>query len=115
MERFNTMPVNRAAAKALSALSQEPNYAAPLCIQLLLVMLGRGEMEMEDDMLETIRAMMDWTPQRIMNFFMITPDEEYDPAGWRNAKDHLELARKILNDVEEKMVHHFPWYRSGME
>ncbi|HEX2964717.1 MAG TPA: hypothetical protein VHO84_02980 [Syntrophorhabdaceae bacterium] len=112
MERFNRMPVNKAAREALIEMNETPCDAAPHCIQLLLSMLSRGAIEMEDDVAETVRAMMDWRPQRIINFLMVTLDEEYDPAGWKDARDFHELARAILNDVEEKMIRHFPWYRS---
>lgn len=115
MEKFNMMPINRTAENALIAMNEKPDYAAPHCIQLLLVTFSRAEIEIEDDVVETIRAMMNWTPQRIMNFFMIRPDEEYDPAEWKKAVNRHELARVILNDIEEKMVHHFPWYRSMQE
>ena len=57
--------------------------------------------------------MMTWRPQRIMNFLMIAPGTEYDPQGWQKAEDYRELAKIILDDIEEKMVRHFPWYRSG--
>jgi hypothetical protein len=57
--------------------------------------------------------MMSWRPERIINFLMIAPDGEYSPRGWENAGDYRELAKIILDDIEEKMVRHFPWYRSG--
>jgi hypothetical protein len=44
---------------------------------------------------------------------MIAPGAEYNPQGWRKAEDYRELAKIILDDIEEKMVKHFPWYRSG--
>ena len=57
--------------------------------------------------------MMSWRPERIANFLMINPGEEYNPSGWEKARDYRGLAKIILDDIEEKMVRHFPWYRSG--
>jgi hypothetical protein len=114
MELFNTMPVNRRAKKALQEIKEEQRADTPYCVQLAVSVLNRGEIEAEEDVVETIKAMMDWRPERIMNFFMIAHGEEYNPPGWEKG-DYKELAKIVLDDIEEKMVRHFPWYRSGEE
>jgi hypothetical protein len=113
MEQLNMMPVNRRAKEALLEIDVEPNADALYCVQLVVSALNRGEIEAEEDLTQTVKAMMTWRPERIMNFFMITPGTEYDPLGWQKAEDYRELAKIILDDIEEKMVRHFPWYRSG--
>jgi|WetSurMetagenome_2_1015567.scaffolds.fasta_scaffold592672_1 hypothetical protein len=113
MEHLNMMPVNRRAKEVLQEIGEEPRIDSLYCVQLVISLLNRGEMEAEEDLCQTVKAMMTWKPQRIMNFLMIAPGAEYDPQGWQKVKDYRELARIILDDIEEKMVKHFPWYRSG--
>jgi hypothetical protein len=115
MELFNTMPVNRRAKEALQKIKEEQRADTPCCVQLAVSVLNRGEIEAEEDVIETIKAMMDWRPERIMNFFVIAHGEEYNPLGWEKARDYKELAKIVLDDIEEKMVRHFPWYRSAEE
>jgi hypothetical protein len=107
------MPINRRAKEVLQEISEEPRGDAFYCVQLVDAVLTRGEIEAEEDVVQTVKAMMTWRPERIMNFLMITPDGEYNPREWGKAGDYRELAKIILDDIEEKMVRHFPWYRSG--
>jgi hypothetical protein len=113
MEQLNMMPVNQRAKEVLQEIDEEPRTDSLYCVQLVISVLNRGEIEAEEDLTQTVKAMMDWRLERIMNFFMITPGTEYDPQGWQKAEDYRELAKVILDDIEEKMVRHFPWYRSG--
>jgi hypothetical protein len=115
MEHLNMMPINQRAKGALQEIGEEPNAESLYCVQLVISALNRGRIEAEVDLTETANAMMTWRPERIINFFMIAPGTEYDPKGWQEAKDYRELAKIILDDIEEKMVRHFPWYRSGDE
>jgi hypothetical protein len=113
MERLNIMPVNQRAKEALQEINEEARTDSLYCVQLVIYVLNRNEIEAEEDLTETVKAMMTWKPQRIMNFFMISPGVDYDPQGWQKAQNYRELAKIILDDIEEKMVRHFPWYRSG--
>jgi hypothetical protein len=115
MKLFNTMMVNQRAKEALQEMREEPRADTPYCVQLVASVLNRGEMEAEEDVVETVKAMMDWRPERIVNFLMITDGEEYSPQGWERTKGYRELAKIILDDIEDKMVRHFPWYRSAEE
>jgi hypothetical protein len=57
--------------------------------------------------------MTTWRPERLMNFLMLHElDEPYEPEGWKETASPLALALVILEDIEAKMVTHFPWYRS---
>jgi hypothetical protein len=105
--------VNQRAKEALREIGEEPHAGSLCCVQLVISVLARGEIEAEEDLAQTVKAMMTWKPQRIMNFLMITPDGEYNPRGWQEAEDYRKLAKIILDDIEEKMIRHFPWYRSG--
>jgi carboxylesterase type B len=113
MEHLNMMPINRRAKEVLREIDEEPNTGAFHCVQLVISVLNRGEIEAEEDLIQTVKAMMTWRPERIMNFLMIAPNGAYNPRGWETAGDYRELAKIILDDIEEKMVRHFPWYRSG--
>ena len=107
------MPIDRRAKEVLQEINEEPRTDTFYCVQLVNVVLARGEIEAEEDLHQTVQAMMAWRPERIMNFLMIAPGTEYDPRGWQEAEDYRELAKSILDDIEDKMVRHFPWYRSG--
>lgn len=113
MEQLNMMPVNRRAREVLREINEEPFDGAFYCIQLVISVLNRGEIEAEEDLRQTVQAMVAWRPERIMNFLMVSPGTEYDPQGWQKAEDYRELAKIILNDIEDKMVRYFPWYRSA--
>lgn len=113
MDILNMMPINQRAKEVLWEIDEEPRTDPPYCVQLVDAVLTRGEIEAEEDVVQTIKAMLTWRPERIVNFLMIVPGDEYGPKGWESAKDYRELAKIILDDIEEKMVRHFPWYRSG--
>ncbi len=113
MEDLNMMPVNQRAKEALREIGEEPCAGSLYSVQLVISVFAGGEIEAEEDLAQTVKAMMTWTPQRIMNFLMISPGKKYDPPGWQEARTYKELAKIILDDIEEKMVTHFPWYRSG--
>jgi hypothetical protein len=113
MEQLNTMPINRRAKEVLQEINEKPCDGTFYCVQLVISVLNRGVIEAEEDLVQTVQAMAAWRPERIMNFLMIAPGTEYDPQGWQKAEDYRELAKSILDDIEEKMVRHFPWYRSG--
>ena len=115
MELLNMMPINRRTKEVLHEINEEPNGGSLYCVQLVITLLNRGEIEAEEDLIQTVQAMMTWRPERIMNLLMVTPGRGYDPQGWRKAEDYRELAKIILDDIEEKMVRHFPWYRSSAE
>ena len=113
MDHLNMMPINQRAKELLREIDEEPRTDSLYCVQLVISVLNRGEIGAEEDVVQTVKAMMTWRPERIMNFLMITPDGEYNPRGWQEAEDYRELAKIILDDIEGKMVKHFPWYRSG--
>ncbi len=110
---LNTMPINEGAKKALQDIGVEVLNGSLHCIQLVLCVLDGGEIEAEEDLVQTVRAMTTWRAQRIMNFLMLLEGEAYNPHGWEDAGDYREFARIILEDIENKMVKHFPWYRTG--
>ncbi|MDR2017565.1 MAG: hypothetical protein LBQ00_01585 [Syntrophobacterales bacterium] len=109
---LNAWPVNRTARKMLRELGETADPARMYILQLVSWALKTGKTETEDDVSETINAMMDWRPERITNFFVLQHDDEYEPSGWREAETPLGLALLILDEIERKMVVHFPWYRS---
>lgn len=113
LEYLNKMPVNQKAKRMLQKTGEDLNTDALHCVQLARWAIDNGHVMVEHDVDETINAMMTWRPARIMNFFMVAAGEEYNPDGWERTRDQFELALLIIEDIEEKMVAHFPWYRSA--
>lgn len=113
IEILNSMPINEGAKKVLEEIGENVLVGSFHCMQLALCALDRGEIEAEEDLIQTVRAMMTWRAQRIMNFLMLMEEEVYSPPGWEDTEDYREFAKIILEDIESKMVKHFPWYRTG--
>lgn len=109
---LNTMPVGLKARDFLESAGLEPLEGCFHCVQMAFWAIDTGLVAVEMDVVETVKAMMDWRPQRIANFFMLMPGEEYEPAGWEKAGGLKEMAVIILDDIENKMILHFPYYRS---
>lgn len=109
---LNAMPVNIRARELLEGSGKEARDDSLYCAQTALLALDRGLVEAEADVVETLNAMTSWRPQRIVNFLMLMYIEEYDPPRWKDASGIKEFAEAILDDIEEKMVKHFPYYRS---
>ncbi len=112
MKDLNAMPVNVRAREFLETSGKEVRDDILYCAQAALLALDRGLVEAENDVVETLNAMTSWRPQRIVNFLMLMYIDEYDPPNWKAAAGLKEFADAILDDVEEKMVTHFPYYRS---
>ena len=109
---LNTMPVNVKARMLLGGSGDGTEDGSLHCVQAALHAIRSGEITVETDVAETVNAMMVWRPQRLVNFFMLMSGEEYDPPGWETAANLKEFAEAILDDIENKMVTHFPYYRS---
>jgi hypothetical protein len=113
IEGLNGLPVNQKAREMLQQVGEEPDSACVYCVQLALWGLEKGKVEVESTLSETVKAMMTWRPVRIMNFLMMEKDMKgYNPAGWEEANSPVDLARVILDEIENKMLIHFPWYQS---
>jgi hypothetical protein len=110
---LNVWPVNSMARRMLTGAGETPDPKSLYIVQLALWALKTGKAEADPDLLETVNAMTAWRPERIMNFLMLHEShEEFEPPGWRDASEPQGLAQLILDDIEQKMVAHFPWYRS---
>ncbi len=109
---LNAMPVNIRAREFLEGSGKEVRDDSLYCAQAALFALECGLVEAESDVVETLNAMFSWRPQRIVNFLMLMYIEEYDPPRWKDASGIKEFAEAILDDIEEKMVTHFPYYRT---
>ena len=112
LKELNAMPVNERARSILIQSGEVLLDGSMHCVQVALCAIDRGLVVVETDVAETVRAMMAWRPQRFVNFFMLMNVEEYEPEGWEGAAGLRELAEIILNDIEDRMVTHFPYYRS---
>ncbi|OPX94317.1 MAG: hypothetical protein A4E62_01781 [Syntrophorhabdus sp. PtaU1.Bin002] len=111
---LNQIRVNRKAEKMLKSVGKEPDPSFLYSVQLALWGLDGGGLTAETSVCEFTRAMIAWRPERLMNFLMLDGDgETYDPAGWETAETPRELASAILDDIENKMMIHFPWCASA--
>ncbi len=109
---LNTWPINRVALTMLTEAGETPDPGCLYILQLVLWALRTGKAEAEPDVYETVNAMTTWRPERLMNFLLLREDGVYEPPAWREAEDASCLALLLLEDLERKMVIHFPWYRS---
>jgi hypothetical protein len=110
---LNGMPVNEKAREMLDRTGVKYDPASLYCVQLAKWGYEKGGIEVEDAVLETIKAMLTWRPARITNFLIIDIEKiEYGPRGWQEAQKPLDLAQIIINDIEEKIRLHFPLYGS---
>lgn len=112
MKDLNAMPVNIRAREFLEGSGKKAGDDSLYCAQAALYALESGLVEAEDDVVETLNAMTSWRPQRIVNFLMLMYVDEYDPPRWKDAHGLKEFAGAIIDDIEQKMVTHFPYYRS---
>ncbi|MCX5818170.1 MAG: hypothetical protein NTX75_18315 [Proteobacteria bacterium] len=109
---LNSLPVNGKAKEMLIQTGEKPDPVSMYAVQLAKWGVEGGRIEAESPVLETVEAMITWRPVRLVNFFMINSDEDYNPAGWEDAQTPLDLATVILDEIEEKMMLHFPLYGS---
>lgn len=109
---LNQGAVNRRAAQMLESMGREPNPDRMHCLDLVLWSLEEDRGDVGEAVIETLRAMATWLPQRLLNFLELLPGQEYEPPGWESAETPMELAAVVLNDMEAKMFVKFPWYGS---
>lgn len=112
MKDLNAMPVNVRAREFLERSGKEVRNGSLYCVQAALYALESGLVEAEEDVAQTLNAMTSWRPQRIVNFLMLMYIDEYDPPRWADAFNVKDFAEAIISDIEEKMITHFPYYRS---
>lgn len=112
MRDLNAMPVNVRARHFLEKADSPIRDESLYCAQAVMYAIDQDMITAESDVAETVNAMQDWLPPRIVNFLTLMYIDEYDPPGWREASDIKEFAECILDDIEHKMVMHFPYYRS---
>lgn len=109
---LNSLPVNGKAKKMLIQTGEKPDPVSMYAVQLAKWGIEKGRIEAESSVLETVEAMITWRPVRLVNFFIINSDGDYNPAGWEGAQTPIDLATIILEEIEEKMMLHFPLYGS---
>jgi len=112
IRELNRMPVNVKARELLQMDGEEARDESLHCVHAALHAILKGEVVVETDVAETVNAMMTWRPPRLVNFLMLMSGEDYDPPGWETAADLREFAGVVLDDIEVKIVTHFPYYRS---
>ncbi|MCX8022158.1 MAG: hypothetical protein N2745_05230 [Syntrophorhabdaceae bacterium] len=113
LKYLNGLPLNKKARDILKKLGVEVDEQTLYAIQLARWGYEKGGLDVDSSVSETVEAMFDWRPVRIMNFFMIDlSGEGLSPPRWEDTDDPVELARIILDDIQDKILHHFPWIGS---
>jgi hypothetical protein len=112
MDRLNSQAVNQRAKEMLIGSGEKPQSECLHCLQLACWAIDGGYFSSEDAIVETIRAMTEWKPVRLMNFLLNDGSPEYRPRGWESSDSPQELARVILEDIEARAYATFPWYGS---
>jgi len=106
---LNMAPVNKKARELLERAGENLVEDVPYCCLLAAWGVEKAGVSVEASVHETARAMVEWRPERLMNFLMIPQDGTYEPEGWIEARDGYELAIVILDDIERKILIHFPF------
>lgn len=111
LEDLNSHPVNQKARLMLEEMGEQPDLTCLHSVQLALWGIERGSLEAEPMLSETVSAMVGWSPERLVNFLLPgKPDAQISPPDWERASGPLSLARCIIEEIDEKMMAHFPWY-----
>jgi hypothetical protein len=111
MERLNLLPAHQKARRMLEEIGEPIDPACLHSVQLALWAVKTGRVEADPVLLETLLAMTAWSPERIRAFFMIAEEgDAYRLSGWETAERAEHMATLILDEIEAKMVIHFPWY-----
>ena len=111
IERLNLLPFNRKAAGMLEERGETGDPASLHTVLLALWAVREGLVEVDTPLEETLQAMASWSPERLGTFFMFPDNADlYELPGWQEAQGAKELAVLIINQVEARMIVHFPWY-----
>jgi hypothetical protein len=113
MEDLNEMEVNRRAREMILRAGLAVDVASLHIAQLALWALDGAGVEVETDVGETLRAMIEWRPVRIANFFQSDLEDAGFRERCRKAGTPLALARVVLDEIDRKVYLHFPCYLSG--
>jgi hypothetical protein len=110
IEELNLLPLNQEAEKMLREVEVAPDPSRLFCIQLAWWAIGNSLAEVDESVVETVNAMQTWRPARLMNFLTSQGSGlavlEIKVAG----ETPQELACKVLEIIENRMMIHFPWY-----
>jgi hypothetical protein len=111
IERLNLLPFNQKARKMLEERGETGDPASLYSVRLALWAVREGLVEVDTALEETLQAMESWSPERLGTFFMFPDNADlYELPGWQEAQGAKELAVLIINQVEARMIVHFPWY-----
>jgi hypothetical protein len=111
IERLNALPFNQKARRMLEEKGETGEAACPYSVRLALWAIREGLVEVDAALGETLEAMTSWSPERLGTFFMLPGNADvYELSGWEEAEEARELAVLVINQVEARMLVHFPWY-----
>lgn len=113
IDLLNLNPINKKAKAMLQRLGEIVEPSCLHAVQLALWGIEKGCLEADRTVVETVHAMVQWRPVRLMNFFITNGDGAFDVTGWESAETPIDMARAILVEIDGKTFQHFPCYLAG--
>ena len=111
IDDLNQLPFNQKARKILEERGEIGDPTSLHSVRLALWAVREGFVEVDTALEETLQAMVSWSPERLCAFFMFPDNAELcELPGWEGAQGAKDLAVFIINQVEARMLVHFPWY-----
>ncbi len=113
IREMNTSSFHQKARRMLQAAGEEPSEESLYGVQLALWGIGHGARDDDDStspLGETLRAMVAWGPERLKNFFLVGTANASAEPDWAAMEEPATMAKAILDEIEERLAIHFPWY-----
>jgi hypothetical protein len=113
IRQMNMSPFHRKARQMLQAAGEDASEESLYGVQLALWGMYHGARENDDiqsPLRETVQAMITWGPERLKNFFLAGSANAPAEPDWAAMEDPRTMAKAILDEIEERMAIHFPWY-----
>lgn len=111
IQELNLLSANQKAGKMLQEIGLIPDQHSLYSVQLALWAIENSLADVDESVAETTRAMLTWKPARLMNFLVDRSCEaQVAFDGCEASRTPQELACKILEIIENRMMIHFPWY-----
>jgi hypothetical protein len=113
IKQMNTSPFHQKARRMLEAAGEDASEESLYGVQLALWGMRHGardDADIHSPLGETIQAMITWGPERLKNFFLVGTANAPAEPDWSAMEDPRTMAKVILDEIEERIAIHFPWY-----
>ena len=107
---LNRQRMGAKAGAMLHEVGESPDENCLYLVQLAIWGIEHAGLETESVVVETIRAMSEWTSSRSLNLFQPEEGCEISLDGWEGAATPRDLAEIIVRGIEERVFRTFPVY-----